>query len=390
MPVKRVLAGKVPVKIWTEDVDPAALDQLRRVASLPFVFMHVAAMPDVHLGVGATVGSVIATKGAVIPAAVGVDIGCGMAAVELRGLRAEELQDRLKALRAAVEDAVPVGFEENRSPDAAARAWPRWTEFGSLHPGVRDLQDKAMRQLGSLGGGNHFIELCRDGAGGAWVLLHSGSRNIGNRIAQCHIERAKGLIGRLAVPLPDPDLAYYARGTPEYDAYLRDLLWAQDYAAANRRLMLERVLRAVESAAGRPLEKGMTVNCHHNFAMPERHYGEEVLMTRKGAVRAGAGELGIIPGSMGARSYIVRGKGSEESFQSCSHGAGRRMSRNEARRRFTAADLARETAGVECRKDAGVLDEIPSAYKPIEQVMADQSDLVEPLVELKQFLCVKG
>jgi tRNA-splicing ligase RtcB (3'-phosphate/5'-hydroxy nucleic acid ligase) len=390
VPVQKTLEGRVPVKIWTRDVDPASEEQLRKVASLPFVFKHVAAMPDVHLGVGATVGSVIATKGAVIPAAVGVDIGCGMAAVELKGLRAAELHERLPSLRRAIEAAVPVGFEEHRAAVAEADDWPRWKEFGGLHRGVRELEEKARRQLGTLGGGNHFIELCADQAGGAWVLLHSGSRNIGNRVAQCHIEEAKGLMRRLAAELPDPDLAYYAQGTPQYEAYLRDLLWAQDYAAANRRVMLGRVLKAVEMEAGRPLTPGLTVNCHHNFAAPERHFGEDVLVTRKGAVRAGKGELGIIPGSMGARSYIVRGLGSADSFESCSHGAGRRMSRNEARRRFTAADLARETAGVECRKDAGVVDEIPSAYKPIEKVMADQSDLVEPVAELKQLLCVKG
>lgn len=390
MPVQRVIPGRVPVKVWTTDVDEASVEQLKKVAALPFVFKHVAAMPDVHLGVGATVGSVIATKGAVVPAAVGVDIGCGMAAVELKGLKAAELAGRLPALRRAIEAAVPVGFEERRDPLPQAQAWGRWKDFASLHPGVRELRDKAARQLGTLGGGNHFVEFCADEAGGAWVLLHSGSRNIGNRVAQCHIEEAKGLMRRLATELPDPDLAYYVAGTPAYDAYLRDLLWAQDYAAANRRLMLAQVLDAVRAAAGRPLTPGLAVNCHHNFAAPERHFGEDVLVTRKGAVRAGKGELGIIPGSMGARSYIVRGLGSAESFESCSHGAGRRMSRNEARRRFTASDLAEQTAGVECRKDAGVVDEIPAAYKPIDRVMADQSDLVEPVAALKQLLCVKG
>lgn len=390
MPVRLRVSARVPIEVWTKDVDQASLDQLRNIAALPFVFHHVAAMPDVHLGIGATVGAVIATKGAVVPAAVGVDIGCGMAAVELPGLRADGLEDRLPELRRRIEAAVPVGFDENRSPDAAARAWPRWSEFGGLHRGVQALQDKAMRQLGSLGGGNHFIELCRGTDGTAWVMLHSGSRNIGNRLAECHIERAKGLVRRLADAPKDLDLAWYARGTPEYDAYLRDLDWAQEYAAVNRRVMLERVLAEVAFVAGRPLERGLTVNCHHNFAAPERHFGEEVLVTRKGAVRARRGELGIIPGSMGTRSYIVRGLGNPDSFESCSHGAGRRMSRNAARKRFTVGDLARETQGVECRKDAGVLDEIPDAYKPIEAVMADQSDLVEVVAELKQTLCVKG
>ncbi|MBI3564973.1 MAG: RtcB family protein [Elusimicrobia bacterium] len=390
MPVRLTVGGRVPIKVWTKDVDQASLDQLRNIAALPFVYRHVAAMPDVHLGIGATVGAVIATKGAVVPAAVGVDIGCGMAAVELRGLRADELGDRLPELRRRIEAAVPVGFDENRSPDAAALAWPRWGEFSGLHRGVRKLQDKAMRQMGSLGGGNHFIEVCRGTDGTAWVMLHSGSRNIGNRLAECHIEEAKGLIARLAEAPKDPDLAWYAAGTPEYDAYLRDLLWAQDYAAMNRRVMLGRVLAEVASVAGRPLAPGLTVNCHHNFAALETHFGEEVLVTRKGAVRARRGEYGIIPGSMGTRSYIVRGLGNPESFESCSHGAGRRMSRNAARKRFTAEDLAAQTAGVECRKDAGVVDEIPEAYKPIERVMADQADLVEVAAELKQVLCVKG
>lgn len=390
MPVRRTLNGRVPIKVWTDDVDQASIDQLKNIAALPFVFKHVAAMPDVHLGIGATVGSVVATKDAVIPAAVGVDIGCGMAAVELPGLRAEELGDRLPELRRRLEAAVPVGFDENKEPDADALAWERWAEFGTLHKGVRQLQGKAMRQMGSLGGGNHFIEVCRDAGGTAWVMLHSGSRNIGNRLAECHIERAKSLIARLAEAPKDPDLAWYARGTPEYDAYLRDLLWAQDYAAMNRRVMLRRVLAEVASVAGRPLAPGTAVNCHHNFAALETHFGEEVLVTRKGAVRARRGEMGIIPGSMGAKSYIVRGLGNPESFQSCSHGAGRRMSRNAARKRFTAEDLRRQTAGVECRKDAGVVDEIPEAYKPIEKVMADQSDLVEVVAELKQVLCVKG
>lgn len=390
MPIRMTVGGRVPIKVWTKDVDQASLDQLRNIAALPFVFRHVAAMPDVHLGIGATVGAVIATKGAVVPAAVGVDIGCGMAAVELTGLRADELQDRLPELRRRIEAAVPLGFDENHSPDAAASAWPRWSEFPGLHRGVSGLQDKAMRQMGSLGGGNHFIEVCRATDGTAWVMLHSGSRNIGNRLAECHISGAKSLIARLAEAPKDPDLAWYAAGTEEYDAYLRDLLWAQDYAAMNRRVMQGRVLAEVAFVAGRPLTPGMVVNCHHNFAAVETHFGEEVLVTRKGAVRARRGELGIIPGSMGTRSFIVRGLGNPESFESCSHGAGRRMSRNAARKRFTAEDLRAQTAGVECRKDAGVVDEIPDAYKPIEQVMADQADLVEVAAELKQVLCVKG
>ena len=390
MPVKKTIEGPVPVKIWADQVENAALEQLKNIAALPFVFKHVAAMPDVHLGKGATVGSVIATQGAVIPAAVGVDIGCGMCAVKLKGVREGHLEGKLRELRREIERAVPVGFHENRDPVEDARAWPGWAHFDELHTGVRDLKDKAMRQLGSLGGGNHFIEVCLDTNHEVWVMLHSGSRNIGKSLAERHIDTAKGAIRRLHLSLPDPDLAYFTQGTREYEAYLRDLHWAQDYARANRDLMMRRVLRQVGFVLDIAPVAELSVNCHHNFAVMERHFGREVLVTRKGAVRAREGDLGIIPGSMGTRSYIVRGKGSEESFQSCSHGAGRLMSRNEARRRFCPGDLIKQTAGVECRKDEGVVDEIPAAYKPIEEVMANQSDLVEVVAELKQVLCVKG
>jgi tRNA-splicing ligase RtcB len=390
MPVKKTLNARVPVKIWSDQVEPAAIDQLKNIAALPFVFKHVAAMPDVHLGKGATVGSVVATEGAVVPAAVGVDIGCGMCAVKLEGVGAARLDGKLPLLRAEIERSVPVGFHQNRDPDARALAWGRWAEFESLHRGVQDLKGKAMRQLGSLGGGNHFIEVCLDAGGGVWVMLHSGSRNIGKSLAERHIDSAKGLMKRMFVSLPDPDLAYFAAGTPDYDAYLRDLLWAQDYAIVNREVMMERVLRQVGLVLGLEPKAELSVNCHHNFAVTERHFGRDVLVTRKGAVRARAGDMGIIPGSMGTKSYIVRGKGNPESFESCSHGAGRRMSRNEARRRFQAKDLAEQTAGVECRKDSGVVDEIPAAYKPIETVMENQNDLVEIVAELKQVLCVKG
>lgn len=390
MPIMKTVEAKVPVKIWTDQVEPDAIKQLVNIASLPFVFKHVAVMPDVHLGKGATVGSVIATSGAVIPAAVGVDIGCGMSAVKLSAARADELDARLPELRRSIERAIPVGFNENREPLPDARAWKGWERFKDLHPRAQELKNKAQRQLGSLGGGNHFIELCRDDSDGVWLMLHSGSRNIGNKLATFHIESAKGLMRRLSVTLPDPDLAYYAQGTSEYEAYLRDLRWAQDYAALNRELMMERVLRQVGRALGREPEAEMRVDCHHNFAVMERHFGREVLVTRKGAVRARAGDMGIIPGSMGTWSYIVRGKGNADSFDSCSHGAGRRMSRTAARKRFSSADLRKQTEGVECRKDTGVVDEIPDAYKPIEEVMRNQEDLVEIVARIKQVLCVKG
>lgn len=390
MPIKMTVNARVPIKIWTKDVEQEAMDQLKNIAALPFVFKHVAVMPDVHLGKGATVGSVVATKGAVVPAAVGVDIGCGMCAVKLKDSRHEDLDGRLAGLRHSIERAVPVGFNENRDVESDAAAWEGWEHFGRLHPRAQDLKGKAARQLASLGGGNHFIEVCLDTAGGVWVMLHSGSRNIGNKLAEYHIQTAKGLMKKLFVSLPDPDLAYLAQATPEYDAYLRDLHWAQDYAACNRELMMRRVLAQVGRTLGREPEAELAVNCHHNFAVIEHHYGENVLVTRKGAVRARAGDMGIIPGSMGTKSFIVRGKGNPESFDSCSHGAGRRMSRNAARKRFSADDLRAQTAGVECRKDAGVVDEIPGAYKPIEKVMSDQDDLVEVVAELKQVLCVKG
>lgn len=391
MPIKQTIEGRVPIKLWTEDADRASVDQLRNIAALPFVFKHVAAMPDVHLGVGATVGSVVATKGAVVPAAVGVDIGCGMAAIELP-FDASVLEGKLPALRAAIERVVPVGFNSNRDAGPRVRSWKGWERFGELHDKAQDLKNKALLQLGSLGGGNHFIELCLDTDNRVWVLLHSGSRNIGKSLAEIHIHEAKHLMKKLSRPLPDADLAYFEEGRPEYEAYLRDLHWAQDYAAENRRVMLERIMWELSEAlnGGEPITPKLVVNCHHNYAAVETHFGERVLVTRKGAVRAGKGEYGLIPGSMGTRSYVVRGLGNADSFESCSHGAGRRMSRNEAKRRFSVKDLERETCGVECRKDAGVLDEIPSAYKPIEQVMKNQDDLVEVAAQLKQVLCVKG
>ncbi|MFA6317044.1 MAG: RtcB family protein [Elusimicrobiota bacterium] len=391
MPVRQTLHARVPVLIWTDDADPESLRQLKNVASLPFVFHHVAAMADVHAGIGATIGTVVATRGAVIPAAVGVDIGCGMAALKLP-LDAGALEGRLADLRRAIEASVPTGFESHDRPVPASRSWEGWARFKDLHPRCQGLRDKAMAQLGTLGGGNHFIEVCRDLSDRVWVLLHSGSRHIGKSLADQHIAEAKDFVKRQGGRPPDPALCHLESGTQAFDAYMHDLLWAQEYAAENRRIMLDLVLRELSRRlnAGRPLTPEAEVNCHHNYASSERHFGEEVVVTRKGAVRAGPGEFGIIPGSMGTKSFIVQGKGCAEAFDSCSHGAGRRMSRHEARNRFSVADLKEATAGVECRKDGGVLDEIPGAYKPIDEVIANQSDLVEIRAELKQLLCVKG
>lgn len=391
MPIKKVLFGPVPVKIWTEDIDEKSLQQLKNIARLPCVFHHVAAMADVHLGIGATVGAVVATKGAVIPAAVGVDIGCGMAAVKLP-FKSSALDGRLTLLRRLIERVIPVGFERHREVASSVREWAGWERFKNLHSKAQDLRKRAMEQMGTLGGGNHFIEVCLDTEESVWVMLHSGSRHLGKSLADVHIHEAKGLLRRMTVRLPDPELAYLSEGSPEFEAYLRDLLFCQDYARENRRSMLARIMEQLVILLNRgdPIRPEMEINCHHNYAVRERHFGEEVIVTRKGAVRAGEGELGIIPGSMGTKSYIVRGKGSPEAFLSCSHGAGRRMSRHEAKRRFSVRDLEDQTQGVECRKDAGVIDEIPAAYKPIDEVMANQSDLVEVVAEIKQVLCVKG
>lgn len=388
MPVQKILEGRVPVKVWTADIEVEAEKQLLNVAALPFVFKHVAVMPDVHAGVGATIGSVVATQGAVCPAAVGVDIGCGMIAAKIKDVRAEQLGNLIH-LRHSIERSIPVGFESNNHVTPEVDNWPGWQLFDDLSQ--KHSREKAIAQLGSLGGGNHFIEVCLDTNGEVWVVLHSGSRGIGNKLAQGHIEKAKGVMKAMFISLPDPDLAYFAMGTPEFKAYMQDLLWAQDYALENREEMMRRVLKDLRYHLKRDtLEVEQKINCHHNFAKMENHYGSNVLVTRKGAVRAQVGDMGIIPGSMGTRSYIVKGLGCAEAFNSCSHGAGRRMSRTKARNQFTITDLARQTEGVECRKDKQVIDEIPGAYKSIEDVMANQSDLVEIVAELKQVLCVKG
>ncbi|MEQ9001475.1 MAG: RtcB family protein [Coleofasciculus sp. B1-GNL1-01] len=393
MPYEQLkLSTDKPVLSWANhDLGKDETQMAKNVASLPFVFKHVALMPDVHLGKGALVGSVLATKDAVIPAAVGVDIGCGMAAIKTP-FRAEQLEGKLKKIRLDIEAAIPLGFNQNKEVEKDASNWQGWAHFKDLHRGVQDVQGKAMKQLGSLGGGNHFIEVCLDTEDSVWLMLHSGSRNIGNRLAQCHISTAKELAKLAENRLPDPDLAYFIAGTPEFAAYWRDLQWAQNYARYNRDVMMARFKRIVEQhlAGGKSTKPLLEVNCHHNYAEKEVHFGEDVYVTRKGAVRAREEDYGIIPGSMGAKSFIVKGKGNHASYCSCSHGAGRLMSRNKAKKQFSLDDLVTQTQGVECRKDGGVLDEIPGAYKPIDEVMNNQADLVEVVATLKQVVCVKG
>ncbi len=393
-----------PIKAWTVGVpfEAEAEAQLRRVASLPFIHKWVAVMPDVHHGIGATVGSVVATRGAIIPAAVGVDIGCGMMAVRTT-LMASDLPDDLRAVRFAIEAAVPHGrTDDGRAndrgawgeiPDCVASSW------GELLPGYEALvashaklgRGASVSQLGTLGTGNHFIEICLDEADHVWFMLHSGSRGVGNRIGTFFIDLAKKDMHTWMVNLPDENLAYLPEGTEHFGAYWRAVSWAQRYAATNRELMMQAVVEAVRTSGLRPFElSDMAVNCHHNYVAREHHYGADVLVTRKGAVRAAEGDLGIIPGSMGAKSFIVRGKGNRESFHSCSHGAGRKMSRTAAKKAFTVEDHAAATLGIECRKDEGVIDETPMAYKSIDDVMHAQRELVDVVHTLRQIVCVKG
>ena len=398
MPIKRVISkGKVPVKIYTDDVDHGAIAQLANIAQLPFIHSHIAAMPDVHVGIGATVGSVIPTKSAIIPAAVGVDIGCGMNAVRL-SLTAEQLPDSLRPVRNAIEAAVPVGFDmhNNRAvPASAVKTLDAGLErIVGKHPAIMKMQKRFqqtwVRQLGTLGGGNHFIELCLDESGAVWVMLHSGSRGIGNCVGRYFIALAKKEMTRHLAHLPDKNLAYFQDGSKHFDDYVEAVHWAQEYALVNRREMMRLIVNTLAQQFPPFNVTTEAINCHHNYVAVEQHFGEQVFITRKGAIRAGEGELGIIPGSMGAKSYIVRGKGNPESFCSCSHGAGRRMSRSEAKKHFATADMELQTQGVECRKDKGVIDEIPGAYKDIDRVMANQSDLVDIVHTLKQVVCVKG
>ena len=362
---------------------------LRNVSRLPCLYKHVALMPDAHLGIGSMVGSVIATKDAVIPATVGVDIGCGMMAVKTP-FKSGILEGKMAAFRHEIERAIPVGFNENRDPVNESNAWEGWSEFGQLHRGVQDRRSKAMKQLGTLGGGNHFIEVCLDTEDTVWLMLHSGSRNIGNEVATRHIATAKTLHDLNT--LPDPALAYFIQGTDEFKAYWHDLDWSQKYAMKNREIMMSRLLKSFNRMFNhqREFRPEVTVNCHHNYVSMEEHFGDKVYVTRKGAINAEAGRYGIIPGSMGAKSFIIKGLGNPDAFNSCSHGAGRKMSRTKAKAKYTIDDLKMQTAGVECRKDRGVVDEIPGAYKDIEEVMRAQNDLVEVVAELKQVICVKG
>ena len=394
----------VPIKMWTKGVpvEDDAKNQLANASRLPIVFKHIAAMPDVHLGIGATVGSVIPTLRAIIPAAVGVDIGCGMIACKTT-LCASDLQDNLAPLRDAIEKAVPHGRSTTRGgrdkgswdtpPPESDAAWtglaPEFDVICQDYPVLKNTNNR--KHLGTLGTGNHFVEVCLDEVGAVWFMLHSGSRGVGNAIGSLFIELAKKDALANNMNLPDKDLAYFEEGSKYFGDYVRGVGWAQRFAKQNREVMMQRVIAAAKTVIAKPFETHLeAVNCHHNYVQRETHFGEDVLVTRKGAVSAKAGELGIIPGSMGAKSYIVRGKGNVESFMSCSHGAGRTMSRTQAKKRFTVDDQIRATEGVECRKDADVIDEIPMAYKDIDAVMAAQEDLVEVVYTLKQVVCVKG
>jgi len=399
MPIKRVLSsGKFPVKIYTEDIEAEAEQQLRELSTLPFIHKHVAAMPDVHAGIGATIGSVIPTKGAIIPAAVGVDLGCGMSAVQL-SLTADHLPDNLSHLRAQIEQAVPVGFDMHQTPSLNTTALQTMGEklavFTQKHPTLlkmkKNFQEDWPLQVGTLGGGNHFIEICLDENQNVWVMLHSGSRGVGNVIGRYFIELAKKDMEKWFINLPNKDLAYFPQGTEHFDDYWEAVLWAQEYARINRQEMMRLILDTLSKSELPPFQIiNEAISCHHNYVALEHHYQSNVFVTRKGAISAREGEWGIIPGSMGTKSYIVKGKGHLESFCSCSHGAGRRMGRKEAKRRFTIEDMVTQTEGVECRKDENVIDEIPAAYKPIDEVMENQNDLVDIVHTLKQVVCIKG
>lgn len=402
MSYDEILGAKVPIKAWTNGVpvEEAAQKQLRNVASLPFVFPHVAAMPDVHWGMGATVGSVIPTRKAIIPAAVGVDIGCGMCAVRLAGLGQADLPDSLARIRTEIEQAVPVGLAAHKDAEPAlavlgdgVRDFLTWLR--ERHPRIGEHRKDRLEtiiggQLGSLGGGNHFIELCLDDQDGVWLMLHSGSRGIGNMIGQYFIEAAKKDCQQLSIELPDRNLAYLQEGTALFDDYVHAVDWCQRYAARNREDIVRRVLIVLRRHLPPFDHQVEAINCHHNYVARETHFGEQIWLTRKGAVDASTGKMGIIPGSMGAKSFIVAGKGNPDSFNSCSHGAGRRMSRTKAKEVISLADHVAATQGVECRKDEGVLDESPAAYKDVDAVMAAQTDLVDIRYTLRQVLCVKG
>ena len=398
--MKRIIHedGCHPIKIWTDMVEDSALKQLKNISRLPFIHKHIAVMPDVHAGIGSTVGSVVPTTGAIVPSMCGVDIGCGMNAVRL-SLMAEDLPESLAAIRHDIEQAIPLGkggavtYDQNTiliSHEMDIRLSRIWNR----NPGFIDresLYKKPLSQLGSLGSGNHFIELCLDENKNVWIMLHSGSRGIGNMIGSYFIEKAKKTMERYYINLPDVDLSYFPEHTEDFSDYIEAVSWAQAYARENRKVMMERIVSVLKTII--PVEFSVSceaVNCHQNYISRENHFGRNLWITRKGAISARQDQLGIIPGSMGDRSYIVRGKGNKESFCSCSHGAGRTMSRTEARKRFTLEDLENQTSGIECRKDDGIIDEIPGCYKNIDEVMENQADLVEIVHTLKQVLCVKG
>jgi len=391
MPANNLQSAYAPIKIWSpiHEVESSALDQLKNTASLPFIFKHVAVMPDVHYGIGATVGSVVATKGAIVPACVGVDIGCGMMAAKMP-FKSNRLPDNLQGLFDSISKAVPVGFEMHNSATVPFEM----VGYEWLPEKIQDDPMRVVKQMGTLGGGNHFIEVCLDLDENVWVMLHSGSRGIGNKIGNYYIDQAKKLMEAEQVKLVDPNLAYLHDGSELFNEYWRDLQWAQRYAMKNREVMMALVMRSIAEIIfcdkNTVVTPELTVNCHHNYAEREDHYGENVIVTRKGAVRARVGDMGIIPGSMGTRSYIVEGLGNSESFCSCSHGAGRVMSRGKAKKAFTLEDVYAQTAGIMCRKDAGIIDELPGAYKNIDSVMENQKDLVKIVAQLRQVLCVKG
>ena len=395
--------GGTPIRLWTQGVpvEDQAREQLINTSKMPFIYKWMAVMPDVHLGMGATIGSVIPTKEAIIPAAVGVDIGCGMMAVQTT-LNANDLPDNLRGLRTELEKAIPHGRTPKGRRDAGSWTNPDDTvlngwgtladDFNYLcqkHPRLKNTNN--LKHLGTLGTGNHFVEVCLDETNQVWIMLHSGSRGVGNAIGRYFIELAREDMRKWFINLPDKDLAYFAEGTEHFDDYWFAVGWAQRFAFKNREIMMENAIKALRQIVTKPFDAAVkAVNCHHNYVEKEEHYGESVFVTRKGAVRARIGEYGIIPGSMGAKSFIVRGKGNEESFCSCSHGAGRVMSRTQAKKQFTVADQIAQTEGVECRKDASVIDEIPAAYKNIDDVMHAQRDLVEIVHTLRQVVCVKG
>lgn len=387
----------IPVKIYTQDIDQESIVQLKKMSQLQFIHHHIAVMPDVHVGKGATVGSVIPTKNAIIPAAVGVDIGCGMNALRL-SLKASQLPDNLSKLRNAIERKVPVGFEMHKQIRAKASTLipleKRLNIITTKHPALkrmlRHFDITWAKQLGTLGGGNHFIELCLDENQDIWIMLHSGSRGLGNVMGTYFIEKAKKEAQHRFGHVPDKDLSYFAEGSQSFDDYVEAIEWAQEYAYENRREMMRLILDAIRPLLPSFQMTKEAINCHHNYVQKEHHFGEDIFVTRKGAIRAGKDEYGIIPGSMGAKSFIVKGKGDPDSFCSCSHGAGRKMSRSKAKNMFTQQDLIEQTQGVECKKDKSVIDEIPSAYKDIDTVMQNQTDLIEVVHTLKQVLCIKG